>query len=508
MRPSALFAPRLAALAALAVGAACQTESLPPCGLPHVDCPLPSSEPFSDPLVHVGRAEGPTFIEIVDVAVVGDLILACTGTKGLTIWDASGDGAPRLLSDNTGPIPHQLANPQFPRCQHVAYDASTNRVLITNRGDEVQPTPWMWAYDLRDPSRPRDVGGWTDFAPVEGVVLSEGRIFAAMHGTGVLSLRLTQAGGVDIVGGYHDEASDAWQPVLVDDRLVVAEGATGLRIYDVATPDPQLITTVPLPGSSRDVVVADDRAYVTTSAGLAIVDISDSEAPVVLSHTETDGTSLALALGADDTVIVAEWDQVRGYDVSDPTAVVARFAEVVPSDDDFSRVLAIDVDPQRRRVYAGEWRGLQVFDHQPAGRGPDISVTPQVLQFGALSSGEQDERVVVVRNRGDLPLTVHDVVGGPGVSVDRECFQIPPGGAEAIEVTLRSDRDTTIDTGLKFCSDDLDEAEHTLSLTANPKGLGPGDPVPEFSLFDLEGNTWSSEQLRGNIVVLAYFATF
>ncbi|MEM7159417.1 MAG: hypothetical protein AAF799_41650 [Myxococcota bacterium] len=498
----------LVAVTGLLALATCQDEGLPPCNAPHGDCPVASTETFVDPLVHVGRAAGPTFIEIVDVVTHGDLVLACTGTKGLTIWDASGDGAPRLLSEKIGPTHQGLANGSFPRCQHVSVDPTGTRVVITNRGDEIQPTPWLWVYDISDPRSPDDIGGWTDLSSIEGVVYNDGLVYAALHGTGVLVYRVTEAGGVDIQGGYKDEFSDAWQPALAGNHLYVAEGATGLRIYDVESGDPELLSTLPLPGSSRDVIVEGDRAYVADSAGMAIVDISDPRDPQLLSQIDSDGTSLALAMGADDTVVMAEWDQVRGYDVSDPTAVETVFAETVPTDDEFSRVLAIDADRDRRRVYAGEWRGLQVFDHVSGGHGPDISITPNVLQYGLLTGGESDSRVVVVRNRGDVPLTVHDVVGGPGVTVDTECFQVPPGGATAIEVTLQVNDHDQVDTGLKFCSDDPDESEHVVSLSANVPGLGVGDEVPAFALQDLDGNTWSTEQLRGNIAVLAYFATF
>ncbi len=490
------------------VAAACQEPALPPCGTPAAECPQPSTERFVDPLVHVGRAQGPTFIEIVDVVADGDLVYACTGTKGLTIWDASGDGAPRLLSDETAPKYDDLANTRFPRCQHVALDPSNNRLVITNRGDEIQPTPWIWAYDVTDPTRPDDLGGWTTFDSVEGVAIRDGLIFAAMHTAGVTLMRLTDAGGFDRLSTHSDEMSDAWVPVALDDRLYVAEGATGLRIYDIATDEVALLGTLPLEGSSRDVVVEGDRAYVANSGGLAVVDISDPAAPMLLSQTDSAGTTLGLALGADSTVLMAEWDQVRAYDVSDPTAVRPIFAEVVPSDDDFSRVLGIDVDPARRRVYAGEWRGLQVFDHVGGGRGPDISVSPGVLQFGQLANGDEDTRVVVVRNHGDLPLTVHDLVGGPGVTTDTECFQVPAGGATAVEVSLRVPDTAPVDTALKVCSDDLDEGEHLIDISANVPGLSVGDMAPNIMLNDLDGNVWTTEQLRGNIAVLAYFATF
>lgn len=487
--------------------AACEAKApRAECQAAAADCPDPVADPV-DPMVHIGRATGPTFIEIVDLEVVGDVVYGCTGTKGLTVWDASGDDAPGLIVDQLAPGA-SLSDPQFPRCQHIGYDPESDTLVITNRGDEIQPQPWLWRYDVSNPADPRPLGGWSPALSVEGVAVDGERTFVALHTAGVTVVRPAGGGALQAVGNYADDDSDAWVPLLVGDTLLVAEGATGLRTYDVSTDEPQLLATLPLSGSSRDVVAEDGRAYVASSGGLAIVDISDPAAPSLLGETAVDGTLLEVALGPDDTVLTAEWDEVRGYDVSDPSNIVARMAETVPTDVEFSRVLAVATDPSRRRVYAGEWRGMHAFDQVQGGRGPELFVSPSVLQFGTLSKGESDERVVVLRNRGDQPLTIGDIAGAGGVSANTTCMQIPPGGAEAIEVTMESDANQFIEAQLAICSDDPDETERRLRATANVPGRDIGDEVPDFDLFDTTGERWTPAQLEGRVAVLAYFATF
>ena len=474
-------------------------------------CPAASTEPFVDPLRHVGVAESSTFIEISDLLANDDLVFACTGVRGLVIWDAGGD-EPGMLVENVRPPAH--AHGTFPRCQHVGLDREARRVVFTNRGDEVQPVPWVAVADVTDPRAPSIVAQWSDpSVSVEGAVIDGDRVIVAGHTSGIQVLAL-EGTMLSPTGSFSDEQSDAWQVVALPDDpdiLVTAEGQTGLRTYRLEDAGPELLATVELEGSSRDLILTGDAgrtAIVAASSSLSIVDLTDPAAPVLRSTTPTTGTALALAAIDSSTVAVAEWDEVRGYDVSDPTAVREVFAERLPAPAAFSRVLAVDADPGTRRVFAGEWHGMHVLAHDPNGTGPDLTVAPQALQFGQVPPGQSDDAVLVLRNDGDLGLTVHEIVTADGVSVDQSCLQIPAGSAAAVEVTVAPPSDTELRTAVRVCSDDPDEPQRDVGLSVNIEGLDVGDPAPEFSLRDLTGRTWSTADLEGNVAVLAYFATF
>lgn len=490
---------------ALMVLAGCK-EGIPPCSTQaRGGCPRPVADDFVDGLRHLGRAEGDTFIETLDIVADGPIVYACTGTQGLTVWDATDGERPRLLAENVGPA--GLAHGRFPRCQHVAIDADDDRLVMTNRGDEVQPEPWFAVYDISDPARPNLVDTQATEDSVEGAIIRDGTVIVAMHRGGVqvfdLDTRLERR------GGYSDAMSDAWQPVLLDaDTVAVAEAETGLRLYDLSNPDPTLLGTVALDGSSRDVVARDGLAFVATSAGIAAVDVADPAAPTVRSQVETVGTTLGIAFGIGDTVLTAEWDRMRGYDVSDPGAMTEILAEVVPTSSDFSRVLGLGTDPGEGRVYAGEWEGVHAYAQRAENVGPDLVPTPTALQYGRVAPGDDADQVLVLRNRGNRALTVFDVVGFPELTPDTTCLQVPPASSAAVEVRFSARNENPFDSFLRVCSDDPDQPEADVAVTANVDGVGVGDPVPFFDLRELNGGRYSSSTIEGSVTVLAYFATF
>ncbi|MEM6295662.1 MAG: hypothetical protein AAGA54_30595 [Myxococcota bacterium] len=471
---------------------------------PPVVCDEPPSQTTVDGLVHRGRAEGDTFIEILDLQSRGDLVYSCTATQGVTIWDARED-APPLVVQNVGPP--GLAHPQFPRCQHIALDASTDRAVITNRGDEVQPTPWLYLYDLSDPSQPVALKGWSGDASIEGVVLDGNRIYAAAHTSGVLVFE-DQGDALVQVGAFADDASDAWKPLLVGDTLYVAEGSTGLRVYDVSGDDPVLQATLALPGSSKDLELDGDTLFIAASSALAAVDVSDPSAPEVVGERETLGTAVALALGEDGLLYTAEWDELRAYDRSQPD-MPRVWSEVVPTGDPISRVLTVAADPARPRIYAGEWTGMQVFDAQPDPTGPDIVASPLAVQFGRVEPGDSEDRVFVIRNEGDQPLEVFGTASHKdAVQLRESCFTVEPGDAYAVEVRFTPDSQNISAGHIALMTNDPDEPEYRLRFVGNAAGADVGDPMVDFVLQDLEGNAWSREDLEGKVVLLAYFATF
>lgn len=308
-------------------GAADSSGDAPPA------CPVPDPITTVDGLAHRGRAESDTFIEILDLEARDDLVYGCTATQGMMTWDVSDDlGA--LISGRVGPP--EISHRQFPRCQHVALDADGRRAAITNRGDEIQPLPWLFVYDIEDREQPVALRGWTGEASIEGVVWDGDRIFAAAHTAGILVFEDTGGDSLEQVGSFADADSDAWLPILENGLLYVAEGATGLRVYDVSGDDPVLLSTLDLGGSSRDLALDGDTLYVAASSSVARVDVSDPSSPNITAQASAAGTSVAVALGSDGLVYSAEWDEVRAYDPSDLTRLCS---EVVPTGDDFSRVL-------------------------------------------------------------------------------------------------------------------------------------------------------------------------
>jgi len=59
-----------------------------------------------------------------------------------------------------------------------------------------------------------------------------------------------------------------------------------------------------------------------------------------------------------------------------------------------------------------------------------------------------------------------------------------------------------------FHSSDPDEPDYEIRLYAGSSGLSPGDPAPLFTLDDIDGKSFSLDDYRGKIVLLAFFASW
>jgi hypothetical protein len=469
-------------------------------------CAAAPNAPFSDPLIYLGRAAGDEFVEVLDVVADHPMVYACTSVQGLNIWDATADGPPALLATRVVPPGY---TGMHPHCQHVGLDSSNHRLVITNRGDEIEPTPFIHLFDVTNPANPVPLRGWTGPESIEGAVLAGNRIYAAAHTAGILVFEDQGGSNLVEVGRFSDAQSDAWKPVLSGNRLVVAEGSAGLRIYDISAPNPVLVSSVPIEGSSNDVVIDDGTAYVAASSHIAAVDVRAPDQPVLLSTIESTGTAVGLAVGLNDTLLGAEWEKVRGYDISDPAQMTQELSEVLPTSKLFSRVLTVDAAPAAGRFYPGEWSGVHAYRQEPCGIGPDIEVTPEGVSFASIAPGGLDVRALIVRNHGNRPLQVNAITSDdPTMTLSEQTLQVAAGGVGSVEVTFKPTSTQKVTARVTFSSDDPDQPNAVVRVTGNVPGVDIGDPVPAFSLADTDGNTWTNTQLQGNIAVLAYFATF
>ena len=471
-----------------------------------VSCPKSNNGSVSDPLRYGARAQGDRFIEILDVHAADQRIYACTGTQGLTIWSDPEDRSeqPELLAEGLAPT-GAVAHPRFPRCQHV--DVAGEKALVTSHGDEVQPKPFIGVLDVSRPGQVKTIASTSGASSYEGALFVGEQIVAAAHGDGLVVLK---AKGKRLVkqGGFVDDESDAWQPVAHGENILVAEGETGLRVYAIKEGVPQLLGGVELAGSSKDVVVQGDVAYVATSLGVASVDVSDPAAPRVLAEVTTAGTALGVSLGRPGTLFVADWNRVRAFDITDPAAPKSMLSEAVPTDADFSRVLALDATTTGR-MYAGEWQGLHVYEHQGSGEAPQIELLGTPVRLGRTGMGESTVSEFSVHNSGALPLTITSIESSQDqLAVTPPCTQVAPGETATLDVRLSQSTRAEFSGKLTIHSDDPDEAAVTVDVLANHSGASIGEDVPPFDVVDREGKRWSSKALRGKVVVLAYFATF
>lgn len=462
----------------------------------------PFESPYEDSFVQIARYtldgfRGPEFVEILDVEAVGDLVLVCAATQGFLVVERQAAALPILAA--------RSPSAGSPRCQHVAMRApspGSDRVaLLTNRGDEFAPMGHLTAYDLADPSEPVEIGNLLSEAlHFEGVAaLDDGRFVVALRADGVGIVTVSDRTNSAVQLTQLGVATDAWNVALVGETIVVADGFDGVRAM---TLDGTELWHTPLDGAVKHVEVTSDRIF--ASAGPAGVHALDLDGALITT-IDTPGSALNTAF-ANDHLYVADWTDARIYDMTDPSAPTLFATENIEVNA-FARVLAIDaVDDV---AYIGEWTGLFSYQRGERTEAPDVRLTEYGLVFPDAAPGEESARALVVENEGDAPLTIHGFEAHERFVALDDSVTVGPGDKEAIEIRFRAETDVPTTAWLALWSDDPDESELILRLEGNAYGIGVGDAIPDYEWFDVTTNDpVFLADLRGQVVVLAYFATF
>jgi len=120
--------------------------------------------------------------------------------------------------------------------------------------------------------------------------------------------------------GFFETGSTVSGVVLYDGLIYAAAGSEGLIVIDPSNPEqPVLVRSIAVSGPALDVAVSGHYAYVTTGAGLRIVDMADPSYPVVGAF-DTPGDASGISLWGDFAVIADGRQGVLTLDVSDPSA--------------------------------------------------------------------------------------------------------------------------------------------------------------------------------------------
>lgn len=453
-----------------------------------------------DPFIRLGGDElAPGLRGTGEVVVAGDRVYACSDEAGLSVWRLDGD-QPLLLGTQPPPDGHSLG------CRRLAVDQGANTVAVSSPPRLGQPG-YVWLYDVAQPSNISPVAGLSTQVPVEGLAMLDHRVLVAAKHDGLSVLEDDGAGSLVQRGAHTDVESDARKPVVIGDLVVVAEGTTGLRTYQIDKDTPTLVGAAELGGLAQDVVVREDRAFVSTMTGAVIVDLSDPASPEVVSSIPTPGVALSLAIGADGILFVADWDEIRGFDVSDEAKPIPALSERLPTPREHSRVrgLALVGDG---RVVLGEHSGIHVYGYQDPGcDSPEVMLDRRNVRFSALDGAASREELVLVTNTGAGTLYVTGIHSSdPGVSADADAFFLGPGESLPLEVRLTTDG--VVQGHLTLHTDDPDELELELPFESADFKVGLEDPVPNFHLVDLDGRAWQNADLDGSVTLLAYFATW
>jgi hypothetical protein len=445
----------------------------------------------------------------------------CSYTFG--VIDARSPAQMAYLAEN---LRHTIpGDTRRPGCIHLAWDGDV--VYTVHRGNIDNPaflSGWILRPDRVDPQKLDPVQLPVLQEPgvsYEGVDAANGLVYVALRQKG-LGIYRRDARNSFVRIGTASDLNNAWGVRVRGNTAFVSDGLAGLAIVDVADPrKPALIGRVATGGQARGLALDGDTAYVAAgSGGLVVVDISSLNNPRVLATARVAGSAIRVDY-SESRAYVAAWNDARVYDVSNPAAPrfigAARMTrDIGPGGngddgrpDVTSRTLGVAAHGDV--LFAGNWHVIHSYRVYPERKGPSLVLPEEInlVDFGPVAPGARATVPLGVRNQGAAPLTLLNVsTDNPAFTVEPRQLRVQPGETATLLVSYSAPKAEKETAFLNFSSDDPDNPTRRGYLVANQPGLGVGKPLPETTVALVEGGQWSSSEAKGQVTLLAYFATF
>jgi len=185
-------------------------------------------------------------------------------------------------------------------------------------------------------------------------------VFLADRDAGVVRAEVVSGDLLEIRDTF-DTPGIAKDVAISGDYLYVADH-DNLAIVDISDPDtiaPLSVFTIS--PSVNYVVARNDTAFVTNSTGFYIIDCTDPEAPMEVSHIITQGNAQAVAVQDTFAFVADGADGVKVYSINDPSNITYLSTFTIGTSN-VSTVVVGDMI-----LYAGTLSGeLFALDYQPA----------------------------------------------------------------------------------------------------------------------------------------------
>lgn len=478
---------------------------------------------FQSPLVLQQRLQGEVghlHVDEIRYRASDARLFQCSYTFG--VIDAKDPANMRYLAEN---LKHKIPNDgRSPGCIHLAWDGDV--IYTTHRGNIGNPT-FISAWDISttDPQNPRRMKPTQ--LPVlqesgesyEGVDVENGVVYVALkdHGLGVYrrAAKTNVLSRIGAIGGL----GSTWGVRVSNHTAFVTALEGRLAAVDVTDPSrPKLLGAVATGGVSRGLAVDGQTAYVAAGTeGLVVVDVSDPTNPRVVGKAQTRGTAVRVDYSAGHA-FVAAWNDARVYDVSRPAAprfigAVRLTTDVTYPDHGRAAVTArtLGIAANGHDVFVGNWWVPYSYRLYPDRTGPSLVLPEEInlTDFGPVAAGTSSTIPIEIKNQGTAPVTLfNNWTTENSFSVTPEQLEIGPGATGTLDLTYKAASGEAEKAILSIWSDDPLQPVRTGFLVGNQEGLGVGKKLPETKVTLLDGSEWSSSQVQGKVMLLAYFATF
>ena len=454
----------------------------------------------------------PSNFELLDVEIDNGLMIIPGGLGGSSIFD---------ISDPNDP--HQIGQISVYGCDfgrvynweiagEFAYAAGRDcGIAIVNISDPTSPqlvgiidptdtsgldTPIGLERDNN--STENNFESLSEIRSYEDVESSNNILVAALHTDGLRFFDITIPREPLLISDIP--LDNAWSVAIQENVAWVANGESGLAAVDFSEINaPVLISEIPTNGGAKDIKIQDNIAYLAVGeGGVDAFEITDPHNPVFLANYNTSGFASRVAL-ANDRIAVSDWDDVEVIEWDNTELILAGFKNTG------GRTMAIGAVGDI--IYSAEWRYLQVFRYGEIFES-DIDLSTRELNFPFAESGDVFTLSLDISNNGGSPLEFSSVIlTGLEFSGDESLSPIAPDSTITVDVTYNASG-ANASGQYSFNSNDPDEPQVNVTVIGNTTGVNVGEPAPDFTLpiaYNGEGDFTLSNYL-GSVVVIVYFA--
>jgi hypothetical protein len=232
-------------------------------------------------------------LDIVDPAapaLLGELLL-----PGVVRDVALQDSLAYVAADRAGLLIVDLHNPSSPVLRGSCVVAAALGVVVEGDRACLAGPHAISSVDIQDPDQPHLTGSVEQFLLVPGMDLDGGLAFVPDMMYGMFISDLSGAGAPVEVA--HLATGTYGSGVAVADGRAYLKTSAGLQVYDLSVADsPQLLGSQSVGGTGR-VALRDALAFVATANSLLALDVSEPSAPALVNTLPLSASGSLAALG-------------------------------------------------------------------------------------------------------------------------------------------------------------------------------------------------------------------
>lgn len=290
---------------------------------------------------------------------------------------------------------------------------------------------------------------------------------------------------------------------------VVARDLGGFALVTGSWDAPTIVSTLPTKLPASAVTVSGSRVVgLEGGANLHTLSLED-DALVSVGRAPLKGPGLAVTLVA-DVALVADWDRVIAYDVSDMAAPTRVGSEPLGEQRALDVVTTGEQSAQLRTL-----AGLRTLTLDRLAQAPELALSPPRIQIEATAESNGGSAGILFRNNGPVALEVRDLA----VNDARLHLDLPsePGAGEPALVVEANDvafleigvtGTAPLSAQLAFTTNEPGREAYAVPLVVNPKRLEVGDPAPDFLLPGTAGEQITLGELMGRVIHVKLFNAY